>query len=181
MRKIVLIGFAALCASLAALTASADVVYQQVISATYGEASGSSNGSSANINISVDDSGTARLITETRTPADGYKLWYGDIPSSTVTVKGINSIAVQIDTCTVDPSAGCGYVDATITMNPKAGGFITNGSTHYTWDDVIVQVAGPIDVRNAIATGYVNGVSLDDGGAYIGKYNTASIEVQTGN
>lgn len=180
MRKIVLAGLAIASASLITLTANADVVYQQVVSGTYGQANGYSNGSYAGINISVDGSGTARLVTYTHVPSESYKLWYGNIPASAVKVQGIDSIAVQIDTCTVNPTSGCGYVDAVITMDPKAGGFITDGSTHYTWDNIIVQVAGPTQVHNANAAGYVNGISLDNAGAYIGKYDTASIEVQTG-
>jgi len=167
--------------SLAALTANADVVYQQVISGTYGQAFTYSGGDYAGLNISVDGAGTARLVTYYHTPSDGYKLWYGTIPSSAVKVDGINSIAVQIDTCTVNPIDGCGAVDAVVKMDPKAGGFITDGSTHYTWDNVILQVAGPIQVRNANATGSISGIPLDDSRAFIGKYDTASIEVQTNN
>ena len=167
--------------SLAALTANADVVYQQVVSGTYGQAFVNTGSDYAGLNISVDGAGAARLVTYYHTPGDGYKLWYGTIPSSAVKVEGINSIAVQIDTCTVNPIDGCAPVDAVVTMDPKAGGFITDGSTHYTWDNVILQVAGPTQVRNANATGSINGIPLDGARAYTGKYNTASIEVQTNN
>lgn len=166
-------------ASVVALTANADVVYQQVVSGTYGQAFTYSGGTYAGINISMDDSGEARLVTYYHTPSDGYKLWYGTIPSSAVKVDGVDGIAVQINTCDVNNVDGCGEVDAKVQMDPKAGGFITNGETHYTWDNVIIQVAGPIQVHNANSTGYINGIPLDDARAYIGKYNTASIEVQT--
>lgn len=181
MKKNVISWLALFSTAFFTFTANAEVVYQHVVSGTYGQATGSSNGAYAGINVSVDESGTARLITYNHVPSHSYELWYGEIPSSAVTVHGVNSIAVQIDTCTIDPSPGCGYVDAVITQDPNAGGFITDGSTHYTWDNVIVQVAGPIQVRRANAAGTVNGISIDNGGAYIGKYNTASIEVQTGN
>jgi hypothetical protein len=132
------------------------------------------------MNITVDESGVARLITETHFPGDTFHFWIGDIPSSAVTVHGINSIAVQIDTCSINNAPGCGNVDTVITKDPKAGGFITDGSSHYNWDGLIVQVAGPIDVRNAQASGSINGIPLNPTGSYIGKYNTASLEVQTG-
>jgi len=180
MKKALLMGLTGISAVLAACTASAEVIYQQVTSGTYGQASGYSENGFAGINVSVNGTDTARLVTYSYTGSDGYKFWYGDIPASTVTVQGINSIAVQIDTCSVAPLAGCGYVDAVVTVDPKAGGFITDGSNQYTWDNIIVNVAGPIQVHNALVTGYVNGVPLDNLRAYMGKYTNASIMIETG-
>lgn len=167
-------------AVMATSTASAGVLYQQVTSGTYGQASGYSAEGFAGVNVTVDGSDTARLVTYSSTAADGYKLWAGDIPASAVTVHGVSSISVQIDTCSVDPTTGCGYVDVTIDMDPKAYGFITDGSSHYTWDNIIVQVAGPTQVHGATATGFINGVSLDGLRAFIGKYTNVSMEIVTG-
>lgn len=181
MKKAVLMGLAGISAALVVSAASAEVIYQQVVSGTYGQASGYTADGFAGVNVSVDGSDTARLVTYSNSAAEGYKFWYGDIPASAVTVLGAHSIAVQIDTCSIDASAGCGYVDAVITADPKEGGFITEGSTQYSWDNVIVVVAGPVQVRASQVSGYVNGVSLDGVRAYVGKYNTASIQVVTGN
>lgn len=164
-----------------ASSANAGVVYQYVTSGTYGQASGYSANGFAGVNVSVNGTNTATLVTYSYTATDGYKLWYGQIPASNVTVRGVTSIAVQVDTCSVDPTLGCGYVDVSFAMDPTGFGFITDGSLHYTWDNIIVQVAGPTQVRSANATGLVNGVSVDGTRAFIGKYTSTSIEIQTGN
>jgi triacylglycerol esterase/lipase EstA (alpha/beta hydrolase family) len=174
--KLSLVGAAAL---LAVSVASAEVIFQQVVSGNYGQASVYTADGFAAVNVSVDGSGTAFLAAYSSNSTDGYKLWYGNIPASAVTVRGVNTIAVQIDTCSVDPTAGCGYVDAVMTTDPQAGGFITEGSSQYNWDGVIMQVAGPTQVHNADATGYVNGVSLDGARAAVGKYTNVSIMIET--
>lgn len=162
-------------------SANAEVIYRHVTSGTYGQASGYSATGFAGVNVSVDGTDTATLMAYSNSDGDGYKLWYGQIPASNVTVQGVNSIAVQVDTCSVDPTPGCGYVDVSFDLDPKGYGFITDGSLHYTWDNIIVQVAGPTQVRSANATGFVNGVSIDGTRAFIGKYTQTSIEIQTGN
>jgi len=180
MKKIVL-AISGLGAVLAVSSASAGVLYQNVVSGTYGQASGySASGDFAGISVTVDGTNSVTLITYSNTQNNGYQLWYGLVPNAAVTVKGLNSIAVKIDTCSVDASMGCGYVDVVVSKDPKAGGFITDGSLHYTWDNIIVQVAGPTDVRYANITGYVNGVSMDGDRAFIGKYNQVSLMIQTG-
>lgn len=180
MKKAFVGSLALISAMSLAVSANAGVIYHNVTSGTYGQASGYTADGFAGVNISVNGTSTARLVTYSYTPAAGYKFWYGDIPASAVTVNGIKNISVQIDTCSVDPSSGCGYVNASFSMDPKGDGFTTTGSIHYTWDNVIVTVAGPTDVRSANATGFVNGVAIDGDRAYIGKYTQSSIEIQTG-
>lgn len=181
MNKKTLFGFGVLgmAALSSAFSVNAEVLYQAVESSTYGQANGANSiGEFAGVNVTVDGSDTARLITRTST-ATGSTFWAGSIPASAVTVLGAHRISVQIDTCSINPADGCGYVDATITADPKDGGFITDGSLHYNWSGLIQTVAGPTQVRYSNVTGFVNGVSLDGVRGFLGKYTRASIMVET--
>ena len=179
--KKVFLAIAGIGALLAVSAVNAGVLYQNVVSGTYGQAFGyTASGDFAGISVTVDGSNSATLVTYSYTQNGSYQFWYGQVPNSAVIVKGLNSIAVKIDTCSIDSSMGCGYVDVVVSKDPKAGGFITDGSLHYTWDNIIVQVAGPTDVRYANITGYVNGVSMDGDRAFLGKYTNASLMIQTG-
>jgi hypothetical protein len=183
MKQFVLAALTTISTSIFALTANADVLYDYISSGTYGQASVFSNGNYASINVTVDGLGTdqtVHLSTYYHVPGESYNVWYGEIPASAVTVEGVDSIAVDINTCDVNPTASCGPVDVTITMDPQGGGFVTNGATEYQWDDLIFAVAGPTQVHSATVTGSINGVSLDSGRAYIGKYDQTHIEIQTG-
>lgn len=184
MKKYVLAALTTISTSFFALAANANVLYDYISSGTYGQASVFANGNYANINVTVDGLATdqtVHLSTYYHFPGESYNFWSGTIPASAVTVEGVNSIAVAINTCDVNPTTGCGPVDVTITKDPHGGGFVTDGSTQYQWDDVIFAVAGPIQVHSATVTGTVHGVPLDSGRGYIGKYDTSHIEVLTGN
>ncbi|MGD8567947.1 MAG: hypothetical protein PVJ39_07655 [Gammaproteobacteria bacterium] len=183
MKQYVLAALTTISTSIFALTANADVLYEYISSGTYGQATVFSNGNYASINVSVDGLATdqtVHLSTYYHLPGEGYHFWSGEIPASAVTVAGVDSIAVDINTCDVNNTTGCGPVDVTVTKDPHGGGFITDGSSQYQWDDLIFAVAGPVQVHSATVTGTVNGVPLDNGRGYIGKYNQAHIEVQTG-
>ncbi len=178
MKKSLMLGILSVAALLTVASANAGVLYSQVTSGTYGQASGYTDAGYAAVNFSTDGT-TARLITYTTSPAGDYNMWYGDIPASAVTAKGINSIAVQLDTCSVVNSVGCGYVNVVIKMDPKGYGFVTDGSVKYDWGNVIVVVAGPTQVRESTITGTVNGITMDGVRSFIGKYTQSSITIQT--
>jgi len=183
MKQFALAALTTISTSIFALTANADVLYEYISSGTYGQASVFSNGNYASINVTVDGLGTnqtIRLSTYSHLPNEGYNFWSGEIPASYVTVKGVDSIAVNVNTCDVNPTTACGPVDVTITMDPDGGEFVTDGSSQYKWDNLIFAIAGPVQVHSATVTGTVNGVPLDSGRAYMGKYDTAHIEVLTG-
>ena len=180
MKKVICMSMVGASALLAVSAVSAEVLFQQVVSGNYGQVNAYTDDGFAAMSVSVDSTGRAFLAAYSSNSTDGYKFWYGDIPASAVTVRGANTIAVQIDTCSVDPSPGCGYVDATVTADPKDGGFITDGSSHYNWGNVIFQVAGPTQVRRSNVTGYINGILVDGAQAFVGKYTNVTIEVVTG-
>jgi hypothetical protein len=183
MKHFALAALTAISTSIFALAANADVLYEYISSGTYGQASVFSNGNYASINVTVDGLGidqTVHLSTYYHLPNESYNFWSGEIPASAVTVEGVNSIAIDYDTCDANNTAGCGPVDVTITKDSHGGGFVTDGATQYKWDDLIFSVAGPIQVHSATVTGAINGVPLDNGRAYIGKYDQTHIEVQTG-
>ena len=62
MKKVVM-SFVGISAILAISSPHAEVIYQQVVTGTYGQASGSSASGYAAVNVSVDGSDTARLVT----------------------------------------------------------------------------------------------------------------------
>ena len=164
--------------------AHSEVIDQLVSSGQYGQASANYGGDIgwASATVSVDGNGvnrTAHLFHVSYSPATNYNYWSGNIPANAVTVKGVNSISVNIDTCTVQYIAGCGPVSLTVTTDQPASGWIDNGVIQYDWDGVIYREAGARQVRFSSATGSVHGVPLDTTRAYMGKYNEVSITVST--
>jgi hypothetical protein len=166
--------------------AHAAVVDQYVSSGQYGSASANNGGAVgwANATISTDGSGvnqTAHLFHVSYSPNTGYNYWSGDIPVEYVTVTGVASISVSVDTCTVNNVSGCGQVDLTVTTDEPATGWIDNGVREYDWNGVIYREVGARQVRFSSATGSVHGIPLNTSRAFMGKFNEVTITVTTGN
>jgi hypothetical protein len=108
--------------------------------------------------------------------------WQGDIPASAVTSNGVNSMHVEVDTCTIDPTSGCGYVN--LTWNKTPGQAVVGTLTSHTaYDGTIYQSAGVITMFPATAVGTVLGITVDsstnDGStnADIGTANGVTVTV----
>lgn len=142
------------------------------------------NGSWASGAVSVDGAGinrTAFLYYSAYSPTMGYNSWRGSIPVEAVTVKGVASISVDIDTCTVSADAGCGYVNFIVETNEPASGWINNGVWGYDYDGYIARYVGASQSRSSTSTGTILGVSADNTRAWIGTMDDVTVEVQTGN
>ena len=112
-------------------------------------------------------------------PSTGYNGWSGSIPVDAVTVTGVASISVNIDTCSVSNTAGCGPVYFTVTTNEPASGWIDNGSRQYDWGNVIYREAGNRQVRFSSSAGSVHGIPVNSNNAFMGKFNEVTISVTT--
>ena len=119
---------------------------------------GPSSTTSVIAELSVDGSGvnqTASLdywvINEYPDNTYDYQYWQGNIPVDAVTVTGVKSMSVDIDTCTVSNVAGCGYVNFTVTTDP--GTPVVN-NTAFGWNlfGIIYRSVGASQVRNASST-----------------------------
>jgi len=160
--------------------AFAGEVYQFVSNGQYGQ----TWGGNAGINVSVDGSGVnqvARLVYYAYSQETGYFFWYGEIPASAVTMTGVASMHVQIDTCTISTLSGCGYVDVAINTNEPASGWVYTGVWQYSYGAMSVQYVGNSQVRFSSATGTVVGIPVSETNAAIGKYNNVSVSVSLGN
>jgi len=162
----------------------AEVIDQVVSSGQYGQASANNTGDIgwAAATVSIEKNGinrTAHLFHVSSSPSTGYNYWTGNIPVDAVIVNGVNSISVNIDTCSVNYIAGCGPVYLTVTTSEPATGWIDNGVRQYDWNGVIYREAGARQVRFSSATGSVHGVPIDTTRAFMGKYNDVSITVST--
>ncbi len=160
------------------------VVDQIVSSGQFGQVSVNNGGNTgwANATISVEGNGvnrTAHLFHVSYSPSTGYKYWTGNIPADSVTVTGVASIAVDIDTCSVSNTAGCGPVSFMVTTDEPATGWIDNGVIKYEWNNLIYREVGARQVRFSSSTGYVNGIPVDGNRAFMGKYNEVTISVTT--
>ena len=92
-------------------------------------------------------------------------IWNGPIPSDAVTIQGIHSVSVKVNTCEheADFSTGCGMVDVTATSEAGWENFrvLTQVSHFYTWDGMMMQQVGHIHDRYTSTTGSVNGYPLN--------------------
>jgi hypothetical protein len=135
------------------------------------------------INMYIEGAGINQTISLSHyNTSTGY--WRGVIPASSVTVNGIASISVTVNTCDYIASSSwgtdpCGLVD--VTFNKADYLWKTNGVSHYTWGDTIRQYVGGISTFSASATGTIKGVSIDSTRAYMGKYNNVAVVVSTVN
>ncbi len=133
--------------------------------------------------VGVDGNGASRvayLFYAVYTPANGYAFWRDQIPLSAVTVKGVSSMAVELDTCTVSNTAGCGYVKFEVNTNEPASGWINKGSWGYAYDGYMVRFAGAGQARSSSATGSILGLPVDGSGAWIGTLDNVTVEVTVG-
>ena len=138
--------------------------------------------------LSVDGSGinqTASLrywvITEYANDGLDSQFWQGDIPVDTVTIRGIASMSVDIDTCDVSNVSGCGYVNFTVTTDP---GTPVINNTAFGWNlfGIIYRSVGASQVRNASSTGSVLGYPLETSEyAFVTKSNDLEITITVGN
>lgn len=137
------------------------------------------NGTS--VNVSIEGAGVNQVITLSHyNYVTGY--WRGTVPVTAVTVNGVASIAVNVNTCDLPATssfgaAPCGIVD--VTFNKGDYLWKTNGVRQYTWGNTIRQYVGGISTFSASTIGTVNGVVIDSTRAYIGKYNNVTIIVST--
>ena len=160
--------------------AHAELVYQYHSSGQFGQ----TWGGNAGINVSVDGSGVnriARLVYYAYSELSGYHFWYGEIPATAVRTTGVSSMAVTIDTCSVNNSSGCGYVDVSIATDEPASGWVYTGVNNYSWGDMRYQTIGNSQVRFSSAVGTVNGISVSSDNAAIGTYNNVDVSVSIGN
>lgn len=169
-----------LCTSIA----QSAVVEQVVTSGQFGQVSANNGGAAgwANATVSVEGEGinqTAHLFHVSNSPSTGYQFWTGNIPVNTVKRTGVASISVDIDTCSVSNNPGCGYVNFTVTTDEPASGWIDNGVRKYDWDGYIYREAGARQVRFSRSTGTVNGISVNNDRAFMGKYNEVTISIST--
>ena len=163
---------------------SAADVEQVVLSGQFGQVSANNYGNLgwANATVSIEGNGvnrTAFLVHASDSPSTGYNLWRGSIPADAVTVTGVASISVNIDTCSVSNIDGCGPVYFTVTTNEPASGWIDNGTRQYNWGNVIYREAGSRQVRFSSSTGSIHGIPVNNSRAFMGKYNEVTISITT--
>lgn len=136
-----------------------------------------------------------RVITNVR-DADGilrYERWQGVIPNNAMSINGVASASISVDTCTLtagfSSANGCGVVELTVTKDPLAFGSTSAGAYAYNYGGLIMQYAGSWTTHNSTAVGSVNGINIDTAlnsafgasRAVIGKYTNVSVTVTTGN
>ena len=173
MKKMLLMS-SVLSSILMASSAFAGVVYQYNSSGQYGQAGNGSTG----MELTVDGSGVnevARLVYYSYA-GGSFSMWAGDIPTDAVTVNGVNSMSVQLDTCTVNNVDGCGYVDVTIDTNEPAAGWVYTGAYNSQYGNMVIERVGHIQARFSTAVGTVNGISVD-GRGFIGKMTDVNVTV----
>ena len=135
---------------------------------------------SAAATVSFDPAtGTANLMAWSYSAA-GYMYWRGNIPASSVTSNGMNSISVSVNTCEINNTAGCGQVDVTVTADVPANGWVDNGVSAYTGNGFIYRQVGSRSVRFASSTGSVNGVPVDNTRAFMIKATDVTVDVTVG-
>jgi hypothetical protein len=122
----------------------------------------------------------ARLRTTTYGGAMGYSNWHNYIPVDAVTVQGVSSMTVELDTCSVVNEYGCGYVNFTLETTQPASGFHQNGVVRYDFGDVHERYVGDMQVRNAAASGEIVGVPVSNTNSWIGKFTDVEIEIEVG-
>lgn len=160
-------------------TAHAEILNQMVSNGGFASAYSGSTG----FTITTEGEGINQktmLMVNSYNTATGFTSWKGEIPGSAVTVAGVSSISVAIDTCTLNNVAGCGYINATVTKDPLDGGFIINGVSRFTYGEITETVAGVRQVHRASAAGTVNGITLGQfARSFIGKDNSVTVTVTT--
>ncbi|MDH5178146.1 MAG: hypothetical protein OEZ39_01910 [Gammaproteobacteria bacterium] len=174
---------AALAVALFSSNVSADLLYQFTTgSAQFGLISSFDAGNSVYLQIGTEQTGKTHLIYATYTPTDGLKYWNGVIPAEAVTTTGLTEMNINIDTCTVSPTAACGLVNLTITKDAASTPLINTGVSQSSFDRVLYQTAGSTTSYTADANGSVNGVAVNTTSrAWIGRYSNVTVTVAAGN
>lgn len=170
---------------LAMSSANAAVVDTFTINGQYGQVSYTyKNGGYAFGSISVDGAGvnqTAFLVYVASNSTNGYRYWRGQIPVDAVTVTGVASMAVDIDTCSVDPTPSCGPVNFTVSTNEPATGWISDGVWGYQYDGYIYKHVGAAQARSSSASGMILDQVIDNSRSWIGKMDNVTVQISTGN
>ena len=124
------------------------------------------------------------------TPDASYSYWSGTVPADAVSINGVASANIFVDTCAIQAShwstGSCGLVDVTLTKYPHDFGWSGGGSSAYNYGDIIMQYTGSWSVHFSNATGALYGVSVDTentpySNAAIGRYTNVSVTVVQGN
>ena len=183
-KKLMTLSGAAMIALMAAnMSAKADVVYKFVTAGATDAHVGvpMSNGTGVALWVYQEGTGqgqTTQLLYYVD-DAQGFGRWQGVIPASAVTTTGVNSMHVEIDTCTIAPGAGCRYVNLTWNKTPGQA-VVGNLTSHTAFDGTIYQSAGVIQMFPATAAGSVGGVTVDgNANADIGNVNNVTVTVTT--
>lgn len=142
----------------------------------------------ASVQIDVDGNGANRKVYmyafSGTWPVD-YKYWGGEIPADAVTVNGIHSVQVTINTCEVLQNDGCGPVNVLFTSEPGYDNFRTRtGVTRFRFDNgVIINRVGHLHDRFASVIGTVNGYPIEinapSWSSIMSKTNGMSVTVST--
>lgn len=143
----------------------------------------------AAVRLHIDGSGVNRkvmLYANSGVSGVDYKYWGGEIPADAVTVNGINSISVNINTCTVLSNIGCGLVDVTMTTLAGYENFRTRtGAWNYTTPYATFNYVGHLHDRYADVAGTVNGYPLNITGpswnSIVSQTSELSVSVFIGN
>lgn len=176
---------AVMLASLGLVTtpASAALLYQFSGSGDYASARLYAGGEYVYVWVSQEVSGAntyTRLIYSTRTADGAYKYWAGSIPATSITGAATGSLTVDLDTCTVNPTAGCGPVSLTWSAtNAYVGKY--SGRTMNSDDGITRQFVGTSTRKGSLVTGVVGDVTLDGLASSMGKYSNATVVVRTVN
>lgn len=122
------------------------------------------------------------------------KRWNGFLPADAVSINGVNSATINVDTCLIETAYNyanaCGLVNVTVTKDPLAFGSTSAGAYAYNWGGLIMQYAGTWSYHNSTAAGSVYGINVDTAAtnagygyarANIGRYTNVSVTVTTGN
>lgn len=111
--------------------------------------------------------------------AQGFGRWQGEIPASAVTMTGVSSMHVEVDTCAIAATSGCRVVNVTWGKTP--GQAIVGSFNQHTADDgTIYQSAGAITNFSASAVGTVGSITVDGTpNASIGTSTNVTVTVTT--
>lgn len=183
-KKLMTLSGAAMVALMAAsLPAKAGVVYQFVTAGATDAHVGMTMSDGTGVALWVYSEGTGQGQTTQLLyyvdDGQGFQHWQGTIPASAVTTNGVNSMHVEVDTCTIDPASGCRYVN--LTWNKTPGQAVVGTFTQHTAaDGTIYQSAGALQMFPATAAGTVGAVTVDaSANADIGKANGVTVTVTT--
>ena len=160
---------------------------------------------SITVNVKQEGAGSAqetRLSIIMWLPTGGYTVygtpefklarWSGIVPNQFVSINGVASAQITVNTCTLDASYttdnACGPIDLTITKDPLAFGDVGAGAYAYNYNGFIYQYVGTWSRHNSTAVGSVNGIMIDTAAnsafgasrATINRSTKSSVTIVTG-